>query len=92
MTPNEALFGDKPCLQNLKIFGCNTYSHVPKDERSKLNVKAQKCMLPGYSMETKGYHLLNQESGKLFYSRDVYFNESSLRKQSKELIQIRAAV
>ena len=31
MTPNEALCGDKPCVQNLKIFGCDTYSHVPKD-------------------------------------------------------------
>ena len=91
MTPHEALYGEKPCVQNLKIFGCDAYAHVPKDERSKLDAKAQKCVLLGYGTETKGYRLLNQESGKLFYSRDVKFNESSLRKQSKELTEIKAA-
>ena len=91
MTPHEALHGEKPCVQNLKIFGCDAYAHVPKDERSKLDAKAQKCVLLGYGTETEGYRLLNQESGILFYSRDVKFNESSLRKQSKELTEIKAA-
>ena len=47
MTSNEALFGKEPCVENLKIFGCDAYAHVPKDERSKLDVKAQKCVLLG---------------------------------------------
>jgi len=41
--------------------------------------------------ETKGYRLLNQENGKVFYSRDVKFNETSLREQSKEVTEIKAA-
>ena len=89
MTLHEALYGEKPCVQNLKIFGCDAYANVPKYERSKLDAKAQKCVHLGYSTETKG--LLNQESGKLFYSRDVKFNESSLIQQSKELTEIKAA-
>ena len=48
-------------------------------------------MLLGYGKETKGYPLLHQESGKLFYSRDVKLNESSLRKQSEELTEIKVA-
>jgi len=48
MTPHEALYGEKPCVQHLKIFGCDAYAHVPKGERSKLDVKAQKCILLGY--------------------------------------------
>ena len=64
---------------------------MPKDERSKLDVKAQKCILLGYGIETKGYRLLNQENGKVFYSRDVKFNETSLREQSKEVTEIKAA-
>ena len=91
MTPHEALYGEKPCVQHLKIFGCDAYAHVPINERSKLDVKAQKCVLLGYDTETKGYRLLNQENGKVFYSRDVKFNESSLREQSKEVVEIKAA-
>ena len=78
-------------MQNLKIFGCDAYAHVPKDERSKLDVKAQKCVLLGYGTDTKRYRLLIQESEKLFYSRDIKLNESSLGKQSRELTEIKAA-
>ena len=61
MTPHEALYGEKPCVQNLKIFAYDAYAHVPKDERSKLDVKAQKCVLLACGTETKSYRLLNQE-------------------------------
>ena len=36
VTPNEALYGEKPCVQNLKIFGCDANAHVPKDKRANL--------------------------------------------------------
>jgi len=32
MTPIEALTGEKPNVKHLRIFGCVSYSHVPKDE------------------------------------------------------------
>ena len=80
MPPHEELYGEEPSVQNLKLFDCDAYGHVPKDERSKLDVKAKKCVLLGYGTKSKCYRLLHQESGKLFYSRDVKFNESSLRR------------
>ena len=64
---------------------------MPKDERRKLDAKAQRCVLLGYGKETKGYRLFNVESDKVFYSRDVKFNESNLAKQPTELTEIKAA-
>lgn len=85
MSPHEAFTGEWPSEQHLKVFGCHVYDHVPKDERRKLDAKPQKCILLGYGTETKCYRLYNQEDGRIFFSRDVKFNELSLKKQTKEL-------
>ena len=74
-TPYEALTGVKPNVKHLRVFGCTTYAHVPNDEQSKLNSKARKSILMGYRTDTKGYRLYDPKRGKVFYSRDVQFNE-----------------
>ena len=33
MTPCEALTGEKPQVDTLRVFGCLAYAHIPKDER-----------------------------------------------------------
>ena len=38
----EALYGKKPNVNHLRVFGCDAYTHIPKDERSKLDSKARK--------------------------------------------------
>ena len=91
MTPHEALYGENPNVQHLKVFGCDAYANVPKDERRKLDAKAQRCVLLGYGTETKGYWLSNVESDKVFFSRYVKFNASNLTKQPTELTDIKAA-
>ena len=35
-TPYEAWFEQKPAVDHLRVFGCDAYVHVPKDERKKL--------------------------------------------------------
>ena len=77
MTPFEAWTGEKPNVEHLRVFGCVAYAHVAKDERKKLDRKSRKCVLLGYGTETKGYRLYDLERAKVFYSRDVVFNESS---------------
>ena len=32
-TPYEAWTGNKPNIGHLRIFGCDTYAHIPKDEK-----------------------------------------------------------
>ncbi len=72
MTPYEAWHGEKPKVKHLRVFGCDAYTHILKDERGKFDSKARKCILLGYGQETKGYRLVRQ---KVLHSRDVRFNE-----------------
>ena len=53
-------------------------AHILKDERKKLNLKAKQCIFLGYGEATKGYRLYNPDKRRVFYSRDVVFNENSL--------------
>ncbi len=48
----------------------------PKMKEKKLNSKAKKGIFLGYGTETKGYRLYDLKKAKVFYSRDVIFNES----------------
>jgi hypothetical protein len=74
-TPHEVWSGKKPSLQHLRVFGCDAYVHVPKENRSKLDNKAEKCIFIGYKDGVKGYKLWNLETKKTVYSRDVVFRE-----------------
>jgi hypothetical protein len=74
-TPHEVWYGKKPSLQHLRVFGCDAYVHVPKENRSRLDKKAKKCIFIGYKDGVKGYKLWNLETKKTVYSRDVVFRE-----------------
>ena len=76
ITPFESWAGKKPKVDHLRVFGCDAYAHVSKDERQKLDPKAKKCIFVGYGDKTKGYRLYNPERGKVFHSRDIKFNEA----------------
>ena len=80
-TPHEAWTNEKPSVDHLKVFGCLCYSHVAKDERQKLDVKARRCIMLGYGTETKAYRLYDVERKKVFYSRNVIFNEAASGKE-----------
>jgi hypothetical protein len=75
MTPQEVWIGKEPSLTHLKVFGCDAYVHVPKENRSKLDKIVEKCIFIGYKDGLKGYKLWNPETKKVVYSRDVVFRE-----------------
>ena len=83
MTPFEAWNGIKPNVSHLKTFGSICYSHIPKDERKKLDFKARKAIFVGYGTEIKGYRLFDPQLRKAYYSRDVVFNEGCFQKDDK---------
>ena len=56
-TPQELWNGKKPSIKHLKVFGCDAYVHVPKEKRSKLDNKYEKCIFIGYKDGMKGYKL-----------------------------------
>jgi hypothetical protein len=75
ITNNEVWTGKKPSLTHLRVFGCDAYVHVPKENMSKLDKKDEKCIFIGYKDGLKGYKLWNPETKKVVYSRDVVFRE-----------------
>ena len=85
MTPFEAWMGYKPSVSHLRVFGCVCYAHIPKDKRKKLDSKAREAIFLGYGKDKKGYRLFDPSCSKIFYSRDVKFNESQfkLKKERK---------
>jgi hypothetical protein len=48
-------------------FGYEAYVHAPKENRSKLDKKAQKCIFIGYKYGLKGHNIWNPESKKVVY-------------------------
>ena len=75
LTPVEGWTGSKPSVNHLKAFGCVAYAHISKEERRKLDPKAKRYILLGYGMYVKGYRLYHPQEKKVFYSRDVVFDE-----------------
>ena len=51
VSAHELYFGTKPNLRHLRVFGSIAYVHVSKEKRRKLDAKAEKCILVGYSDE-----------------------------------------
>src|SRR6266487_3293812 len=74
-TPYEALFGEKPDLSNLRIIGCQAWALIPKEKRSKFDLRSSDCRLLGYAASTQ-YILYEVDSGRVIFSRDVIFDES----------------
>ena len=91
MTPYETWTGERPQVQHLKVFGCDAYAHVPKDERDKLDSKTKSCWFLGYGDTKKVYKLYDRSKRTIIYSRDVTFAahpaKSTLEMRSELLTQ-----
>ena len=74
-THQEIWTGKKPSIKHLKVFGFDAYIHVPKEKRSKLGNKAEKCIFIGYKDGMSGYKIWNPITKRNFYSQDVMFRE-----------------
>ena len=84
VTPFEALHGRRPSLQHVRVFGSKCFAHIPHDERTKLDNKSRTAILVGYGSNVKGYRLYDTDRKKIFYSRDVIFNENRRSNQKEQ--------
>nr|CAN77981.1 hypothetical protein VITISV_043416 [Vitis vinifera] len=82
LSPSYPLEGDLPkrvltrkfvSFEHLRVFGCRTFVHVPRDEWYKLDSKTKQCIFLGYSNEEFGYRLWDSATKKIIKSRDVVF-------------------
>nr|CAN71693.1 hypothetical protein VITISV_012128 [Vitis vinifera] len=60
----------------LGVFGCTAFVHVHNQHRDKLDPRAIKCVVLGYSSTQKGYKCYNPSSRKFYISTDVTFTEN----------------
>jgi hypothetical protein len=67
-TPHELWFGKKPSLSHIRVFGCDSFVHVPKEKRNKMENKAVKCIFIGYKDGMKGCKLSDPVMRKTIYS------------------------
>ncbi|MCO5569701.1 hypothetical protein L7F22_023417 [Adiantum nelumboides] len=71
----ERLYGIKPTISYMKVFGCVCYVHVPNEARKKMEPKAVKCIFLGYPVEKKGNKCYDPTTRQVYVSRDVRFCE-----------------
>jgi hypothetical protein len=76
----EAWTGKKVNYFFFNTFGCETFVHIDKENRTKLEEKSKKCTYMGYSVNDFDYHLWDYENHKIIRSRDVIFNEKVMYK------------
>ncbi|KFD64403.1 hypothetical protein M514_23427 [Trichuris suis] len=70
-TPYEHFFGRKANPGHIRVFGAKAFSLLPEQKRQKWDDKAVEGMLVGYDDPTKGYRILNPETGRTWVSRSV---------------------
>ncbi|KAE8708629.1 Cyclic nucleotide-gated ion channel 1 [Hibiscus syriacus] len=80
----EVWTGHDVSFDNLRIFGCPAYVHVPADERSKLDAKSKECIFLGYKKGVKGFKFWDPVTKKVVISRDVVFDEQSMLQQKQD--------
>jgi hypothetical protein len=74
-TPLERLLHTPPNYSMLRVFGCACWPHLRAYNKTKLSFRSKECVFLGYSSLHKGYKCLDRESGRVYVSRDVIFDE-----------------
>lgn len=75
ITPEEACSGRKPTISHFRVFGYNAYAHIPNERRKKHERKSEKCIMVGYSEDSKGYRLYNPKKNEINIKINVWFDE-----------------
>jgi hypothetical protein len=75
-TPYEMVYGIKPSVKHLRVFGCLVFVLTPKELRRKWDAKARPGLFMGYQESSKAYRVFDIEAGKVVISRDVNFDET----------------
>ena len=73
--PKEVWPGKKSSHGYLRVFGCKAFVHIMKDERAKLDAKANECIYLGSRRDELGFRLWDPINKKIVRSRDVMFFE-----------------
>ena len=82
--PQEVWKGHPCDYSKLKVFGCDAYALLPKNQHSKLDPKSKVFVFVGYGDGVKGYRLWDPTAHVIIINKDVVFDEMSLMKLDVE--------
>ena len=83
--PYEACASKNPSLTHIRLFGCHSFVHVPKEKITKINSKSEKCIFIWYMDRVKGYKLQKLVMRKEVHGRHMIFIELKTMKGKKSL-------
>ncbi|GBM68167.1 Retrovirus-related Pol polyprotein from transposon TNT 1-94 [Araneus ventricosus] len=72
-TPFELYGGFKPSVTHLKPFGIEAFVGIPKQRRSKLQMRAKRGVMVGYALQTKGYRIYLPEERRIIETINLSF-------------------
>jgi hypothetical protein len=83
-TPYELLYGEKPSIDHLRIFGCGAYVFIPAEIRAnKLAPKSEIMTYPGNTPNAGGFMFIKAPNNVIFYTTHCIFNESMFPRCNK---------
>ena len=75
--PAHAWTGQKPNVENLRVFGCLAFVHINRKKTKKLRDRSKICIFMGYDDEKKGFKLMDIDQPKRYFvERSVVFDEN----------------
>lgn len=74
-TPYEKWYSKKLSVMHLRIFENDCYAHIPKDQRSKLEINLKKYLMIDYNKGNKIYQSLDSITKKCYIRRNIIFNK-----------------
>ena len=88
-TPYEAFFGKIPDISNLRVFYCNTYISVKKDEGAKkLGDCAKKVKFLGYPTDMHGWRFWDPIACRTVHSRSAFFIKTAIPATKNEFVSL----
>jgi transposase InsO family protein len=77
MTPYESMYGKKPSAQSWGVFGCDSFAHVPKEQRSAFDPKVEPCIYLGHDAVQNCAMVYILRTKKVVASRDLTYRNGS---------------
>ncbi|KAJ9550796.1 hypothetical protein OSB04_014841 [Centaurea solstitialis] len=74
-SPFSMLYDKSPDYNHLRVFGCACFPLLRPYNNHKLMFRSTECVYLGPSSAHKGYLCLNKNTGRIYVSRHVIFNE-----------------
>ena len=73
--PYQVVFRKPPDLWNLRVFGCQVFSHIDKSKQRKLSHKSSEGIFVGYASDCPAWLIYNPNTRSITRTNSDVFNE-----------------